>query len=335
MTKKLVLYLGTKGGGARLYRDIYQSWLNDDEPNDFMFLNKKNFEYDLCLRENKALKRIEFTNSKIRMMLDPLQRYTSLKRIVDTCKLNKIDTVVDVMPHYWSIGLASRLYKINIKYVPIIHDHKKHSGELWPTNKFIKKIMKLSVYSIFLNQNSSDFLQSSKNIVSTLQTVPFQIKINPNNEGKYFLFAGRIKAYKNFGNLIIFLQKLPPEINFLIMGAGKIPKKFLRKMGAFKNVKLNNSWVKFEEFEHAIANSSAIVLPYSEATQSGPAAIAMSYGVPVIFQPNQGLSLQLESYKNSIKIEDFEYSDFFRKYKRKKVSKLLKLKLYEDLKKLL
>jgi hypothetical protein len=47
-------------------------------------------------------------------------------------------------------------------------------------------------------------------------------------------------------------------------------------------------------------------LPYIEATQSGPAAIAMCYGVPIIYNPIEALEFQLRDYNKKSTIKEFE-----------------------------
>jgi glycosyltransferase involved in cell wall biosynthesis len=97
------------------------------------------------------------------------------------------------------------------------------------------------------------------------------------------LFFGRITAYKglnNFCDAAALLLAEGIEADFVIAGQGNI-EACLQK-GVPPGVAVINRFLEEKEVSKLLASASVLVLPYTDATQSGVLAAAYAAGLPVV-----------------------------------------------------
>ena len=102
----------------------------------------------------------------------------------------------------------------------------------------------------------------------------------------YVLFFGKIKPYKGIETLIHALPIIKKEIrNVLVVvaGFGKISQylPLIRKEDR-KNIRFLNYYIPDEEIPLLFQNAAFVILPYTEASQSGVLSLAYTFGKPVI-----------------------------------------------------
>ena len=123
------------------------------------------------------------------------------------------------------------------------------------------------------------------------------------------LYLGRIHLYKGLDLLINALEELADEglSNIKLTIAGKGPFwnscKDLIKHDALYN--LHICFVPTEEIPDLMCSHHFLVLPYRDATQSGPLAIALNYSLPII-APNFGCFKDIYNSKSGILYEKEE-----------------------------
>lgn len=181
--------------------------------------------------------------------------------------------------------------------VKTIHDVGVHEGN----NSIINKIW-----------NNSQFKHAEKYVILSKGFLPVLIKKGINSkdiiviphagfdyyldtgnkktfatqkESKILLFFGRIDKYKGLEVLLsameIVLIKMP-SLKLLIAGNGDIApyQSLINKLG--DSVILKNGWIADEDVASIVSMSSAVVLPYIHATQSGVIPLAYAFSKPVI-----------------------------------------------------
>jgi glycosyltransferase involved in cell wall biosynthesis len=98
------------------------------------------------------------------------------------------------------------------------------------------------------------------------------------------LFWGRIEPYKGLSVLldsIELVRQVDPEVQLRVVGRGRLDREFLERMTRLR-VHVENRWVDHDEVRELADWAGIVALPYESATQSGPAAMALSNGVPVV-----------------------------------------------------
>ena len=113
---------------------------------------------------------------------------------------------------------------------------------------------------------------------------------------KVLLFFGFVRPYKGLEYLLTAMPRVLAEIDahLLIVGEFWTPESHCRAcindLGIGENVTIVNRYVPNEEVHIFFAAADVVVLPYTEATQSGVAQIAFGFERPVITTDVGGLS---------------------------------------------
>ena len=144
------------------------------------------------------------------------------------------------------------------------------------------------IYRLYLITITKYLNISTKTGISTCSTKDFNI-----------LFFGRITDYKGIDILINafqLLRKKIPHASLTIAGEGNYD--FSKHNLA--NVQLHNRYIETNELFHLINDSTFVVCPYIEATQSGVVMTAFSLSKPVIATKVGGLPEMVEDNKTGI-----------------------------------
>ena len=181
--------------------------------------------------------------------------------------------------------------------ITTIHDDVPHTGD-----KFSKR-MKWFFPNTLALQFSSKLIVHGENIKIGLLTqsgVPENKIVNivhgdgfiyKNNYKKVYrtnnriLFFGRILAYKGLPYLIKaqpYISQEIPDIKICIAGEGDLLKKYEKLFVDKRCFEIYNHYINSDLMAKLFQNSSIVVLPYNEASQSGVVSIAYSFSKPVI-----------------------------------------------------
>lgn len=101
----------------------------------------------------------------------------------------------------------------------------------------------------------------------------------------FILFFGRMRAYKGLDILLQaapLIAKLQPEARIVIAGRGPELDRLRNNCDSHQNVDVWDHYISFRDLADLFHHCAMLVIPYIEASQSGPVAIAFSFGKPVI-----------------------------------------------------
>ena len=176
-----------------------------------------------------------------------------------------------------------------------IHDYKLHSN--FETNVFLRFSYWLSfhIYDNFLlySKNQYDmFLKnySYKNCFQTYLAAKNYGDASLKKQISYgkirFLFFGRIDYYKGLDLLINACERLVEKgksnFELSICGIGDYWKT-CEPLISYKSIyNLQIRFIDYKEIPDLFSTHHYLVLPYRDATQSGPSMIAVNYGLPII-----------------------------------------------------
>lgn len=96
-------------------------------------------------------------------------------------------------------------------------------------------------------------------------------------------FMGRIDLYKGVDILVKAFVKLKTKgVKLLIAGSGHIDEEIMRIIDSDINIELHNRYIANEEIPMFMQEVDMVVLPYTNATQSGVIPMAFAFGKMVI-----------------------------------------------------
>jgi glycosyltransferase involved in cell wall biosynthesis len=115
--------------------------------------------------------------------------------------------------------------------------------------------------------------------------------------GRTVLFFGRIWPYKGLHFLIRaepWIAQQFPDIRIVIAGQGEEFERYRRLMVHPQRFDVLNRHIEDSEVAQLFRQASVVVLPYTEASQSGVIPIAYTYGKPVVGTTVGGLPEMIE-----------------------------------------
>jgi glycosyltransferase involved in cell wall biosynthesis len=99
------------------------------------------------------------------------------------------------------------------------------------------------------------------------------------------LLFGRVFAYKGLEQLVraeARLKDVLPNLRITIAGRGDDPRVFRDLMGVPERYDIRHRFIEDEEVAQLFLDSDIVVLPYTEASQSGVLNLAAAFGKPLI-----------------------------------------------------
>ena len=235
------------------------------------------------------------------------------KEVLLEMKRLKIESVIFVMASPWDIFLHLGLRKANIRVIRIIHDARPHPGEFFPPAFWTRLLVYLADDIVVLSKHVASMLEDQNAGISQRMRIgklpPPPISKNETHSippaTTVLLFTGRGKKYKGQE----LLQKAWPTIGdkqtkLLIAGEGHSDRiKDLR-------TEYRIGWLSNIELENLMRQSSIVLLPYIEASQSGLIPLAQSLGKPVVITPVGGLTEQIINNVSGIVSMDLSPESF-------------------------
>ena len=229
-------------------------------------------------------------------------------------KKNEIDVIYFESQHIWNMFLM--MICSNVKKVVAVHDVIPHDG-----NKFMALsnfvTCKLANHIVLRNSKYKELLSRKyriqlKNITSFEPWRFYPEKKEIHNSG-IFLYFGRIRKYKGF-DLFAKIIEQTPNIHYRVVGESDDESRYLVDyVKSFANVELIDKEVSEKEMIDEFTNADWIVLPYSNATQSGVITDAYRFARPVISFDVGALSEQIDDGKSGFLIPEQNVDAFSKK----------------------
>jgi glycosyltransferase involved in cell wall biosynthesis len=119
---------------------------------------------------------------------------------------------------------------------------------------------------------------------------------NNSRSGRTILFFGKVRKYKGLDVLLAAMPRVLSKVacNLIVVGEfyDSIDKyeELIRRHCIESHVHIDNRYVPNEEVASIFERADVLVLPYTSASQSGVARIALSNGLPIIASRTGGLS---------------------------------------------
>ncbi len=195
------------------------------------------------------------------------------------------------------ITLVNALLRYSIPLIVTVHDPVEHSGHdrrYLEKQRYWQASLRAHADRLIVHGEKmrEELAGKEPKLSSRLASVPHgmlgdeQGRVNTFPEKPpVFLFFGRIEAYKGLGFLLQAGELLASKglmFRLVIAGTGTELDQYRPQILEMPWVELMGRRIDASEIPQIFARASAVVLPYTEASQSGVAAMAFGLGRPVI-----------------------------------------------------
>lgn len=260
-----------------------------------LILNAENVARELgCRLLASASGRLQIVQLPPRALKNPLMGL-NIYRIVAGIKRFSPDILhCQETPYDYLMGALVLLR--NIPLVLTIHDHVPHSGkdaeDRWRIRFYRRRLRHMPdvviVHGERIRRESEALLPWLRNRIIAIPHGPLGGASADNIHGWQrgaLLFFGRIEQYKGLRYFIDVVKALNADgvnVKGIIAGTGQDLEQCRAEIEANGAFDLIGRYVADDEIPALFARANVIVLPYTDATQSGVAAMALRFGRPVV-----------------------------------------------------
>ncbi len=195
-----------------------------------------------------------------------------------------------------------------------VHDPVPHPGEGSPIRSFSNRVVRwigkhfIVHASTLKSQMIAEYGMDGDSIhVIPIGSCNFDESKSPDGSepGNSILFFGRIQDYKGIEILVAaepLIAETIPNFQVVIAGTGKRLEPYLSAVHDRKRFVIINRHITDEEIPQLFKSAAIVVLPYTQASQSGVIPLAYSYRKPVIATRVGGLPEVVDHGKTGILI---------------------------------
>lgn len=220
-------------------------------------------------------------------------------------RTQKIDRVVCVMESVYQSLALPVLTPRDVEYVACIHDATIHPGEenilqiLGKRNE-LRRADRIVTFSDAVTRALSGRVDVP---VATGSHPPFDLQdaaTDPRELPDLPVIGlfGRLQQYKGIDIALaaakILRDRGVPPFELRITGSG--PEERLRETDLGSQAVWDTRWIPEEEVTDIVRGMDIMLLPYTEASQSGPVTLAMAHAVPCVGTPVGAIPEQLEGF---------------------------------------
>lgn len=238
-------------------------------------------------------------------------------QIVKELNQRRVDIVYSCISEelYWTLATLG----LNVRWVLGLHDVVMHRFDA-PFKRFIQTcIRELTIRTsrhvcVFSANQSALFRKRYRRTAGVLglscrNLGPLKTSPPPISEGFRLLFFGNIVQYKGLDLLMEAMERLRARgidnLSLTIAGRGEYWEKCKGLVKTPKMFHLEIRFIDNEEIPALLGSHHFLALPYRDATQSGPLAIAAGYGKPIL-APDYGCFREQYSRQSALLYSNLE-----------------------------
>jgi glycosyltransferase involved in cell wall biosynthesis/polysaccharide pyruvyl transferase WcaK-like protein len=307
----LWVHWGRTGGGPRFLADVVDGDLVAEEAPAATYLS---YNPDAEIAERFAAQPVPAFpvptyNSTAGVILGlPRLLWNSL-RMRRWISSQPIDRVVCVMESVYQSLALPVLIPGDIEYVACIHDGSAHPGE----ENIVQTIgrrneLRRADRIVTFSESVTDVLAGQVSVpISTGSHPPFDLQDAattprdlPTGDSDVPVIGifGRLQKYKGIDIALeavrILRQRGAPACELQIIGSG--PEERWRETDLGTEATWDNRWIPEEDVTEIVRSFDIMLLPYTEASQSGPVTLALAHAVPCVATPVGAIPSQVEGF---------------------------------------
>lgn len=214
-----------------------------------------------------------------------------------------VDCVVSSMESLWQPLLALACKARRIPYVASIHDVTHHTGERSRVATVMRslELWAADVVLVYSENALSEFARvyprySDRAVgIDHGPLVPIRTTArNGPTRRPVVGFVGRLQPYKGLENLAQIADRVraaSPDVDFEVWGEGDDD--VVKAIDAGSRVAVHRGYIDDADLAGVVDRFDVMLLPYSEATQSGVVTLALARGLPCVVTPVGALREQI------------------------------------------
>ena len=310
----LVLYWGRLCGGASYTLEVTRALQTERKGKVFGSFAIQNELHERMESLDIPTLWISTYSSKLSFILSSILVPLKLGRLLVFIKRNGITTIYCTMTHYWMPFVIVAAKVLEIRLILTCHDALPHPGEAGAVRAVIMKWEMRHAHSIVvLSRHVEGKIREFTGPTKAIHVVPLGLLLHLDVDEpmapashilpRRLLFFGRILDYKGLGLLLgayrIMKEGAYPYLTLEIAGNGELSP-YRESLVDLADVVFNNRWISEEEIPAIFRRNDILVVPYIEASQSGPVATALAFGIPSVVTPVGGLTEQIIDGKTGV-----------------------------------
>lgn len=302
----LLVHWGRTGAGPRLLLELASAY-SAGHPEEVVVSFNSDAELAPAIGKVPAPVASVRTYRTKREVITNLWRLPLLNAQLRRCiRRWSVDTVVCVMEGVYQSLVVPLALPRSTRYIVCVHDWRSHPGDHHWMKSFNRRL-ELGRADVLLA--FSDAVQGllnkderSRNGAAVVRSVlpaygaggrTIAARVLPRGRPVVVGFFGRLLEYKGLDTLVsvasIFAEAAA-AVQFRVVGDGPVGD---RLAGQGTNVRWDVGWVPEGMVPAVLDSFDVLLLPYSEASQSGALAQAMALGIPCVVTPIGGLIEQV------------------------------------------
>jgi glycosyltransferase involved in cell wall biosynthesis len=246
---------------------------------------------------NDTVHLFSFQSPRLRQ---PVQQFWTIRKVCQKIRDFSPDLIHYQGAHLWFDSALPFLRRYPLIFT--IHDFRPHPGDqpsqktpFWIETFARRRADELIVHTRQTRELAARQLPIDAERISVIPHIQIGEKLSSppdQDEEHLILFFGRIWAYKGLEYLIRaepLISARVPDVRILIAGQGEGFSRYSRMMVHPDRFIVHNEYVPEERAAEYFRRASVVVLPYTEASQSGVIPVAYSAGKPVVATTVGGL----------------------------------------------
>ncbi|WP_162003384.1 glycosyltransferase family 4 protein [Microvirga tunisiensis] len=307
-TRVVLHYWGTRGGGSLFTLFLAQHLKAAQQPIDVV-LSLSDSNADIQLFRAEDINVITFDRPRLSTLLREMWALPfRLRAHADLLVSLKPDVVVFTMNSPFAWPFIYSLKRRGLKIIYVTHDAEPHPGDYAATwqrltqDVLIRRADHIVALSGHVLKRVAEKYSTPKGRTSLipLETI-YPIKRTHlsswrfSNEPTRLLFYGRLLPYKGLNLLSEALKpfKFQPGWQLTIAGSGPLEATIRRDFADWPQVNLELGWISNQRTNELFSSHHLLLCPYTEASQSGVIAEALSWALPSLVMPTGALPEQI------------------------------------------
>lgn len=306
--RTLWVHWGRSGGGPRFLAELIGGDLAvGDSTKTFLSYNSDAEIAETLRSFGVESFQVRTYRSKMGVILGIPRLLRNSLKLRKWMKDKNIERVVCVMENVYQSLVLPIITPGDIEYVACIHDGTAHPGE----KNLVQTIGRKN--ELRRARRVVTFSSAVTNIIEKQVTIPISTGSHPPFDLKHAAsrprqlpteripvvgLFGRLQKYKGIDTALkaaaILRARGVPDFELRITGTG--PEEYLKGTPLGKEAVWDSRWIPENQIASIIQSTDIMLLPYSEASQSGPVTLAQSHAVPCVVTPVGAIPEQVEGF---------------------------------------